>query len=144
MATKTVAPRDWLEFEHWASEELNLFEFQLKLMTDAEKADQLGKRNSPEPRLVVNDKGELSLDGAADASEPELNDQEWKQMLDEMDAWDKEEKAELLAFAEKFGCNIYLAAYLRHLNFKLDMVADALASGKTAAQEFPKRRKRRK
>ena len=143
MAVKIISGRDWLDFEHWASEELNLFEFQLRLMTDAEKADRFARQNAQEFRLVVNDKGELVESGASSTSEPEPDDEEWKQLLDELDARDKREKAELLAFADKLGCSIYLAAYLRHLNDKLEIVADAFA-GRSKSRQLPRKIKRRK
>jgi len=48
------------------------------------------------------------------------------------------EKAELLAFAEKLGCNIYLAGYLKHLNEKLEIIADVFGNKKVILQETPK------
>lgn len=141
MARLTVTSRDWLAFEDWACGALDVFEFRVKFMTAEEKAEVFERQNAREPRLVVNDNGELVNHDAASANEPEPDEAELKQLLDEIEAEDKQEKEELLAFAEKLGCSIYLAAYLRHLNAKLGIIADAF--GKTA-QELPKKTKRRK
>jgi hypothetical protein len=141
MAKQNVSGGEWLDFEFWALEELNLFPFRTKFMTDAEKAESLGPREVPGPLMTVKDGKLVWLDRPA--PEPEMTDEEWKQMAQDITAEDARDKAELLALAERLGCSIYLAAYLRHLNHKLEIVADAFA-GKLSAQELPRKTKRRK
>jgi hypothetical protein len=43
-------------------------------------------------------------------------------MVAHMGSWHEMRKAELLQLAEKLGCNIYLAAYLRSLKNKMELV----------------------
>jgi hypothetical protein len=141
MARTTVTGREWLEFEEWACEELNLFDFRAKFMTDAEKAESLGPREVSGPLMVVRD-GKLERLDAPSTPEPEMSDEEWKQMLNDITAEETRDQAELVALAERLGCGIYLAAYLRHLNRKLEIIADAHHRART--QELPKRVRRRK
>lgn len=144
MAKKTVTGREWLEFEDWACEALNLFDFRVKLMTDAEKAEQLGAREVAGPRLVLRDGGLMMLRDESPESEPEMSDDDWKEMLNHITAEETRDQAELIGLAERLGCSIYLAAYLRHLNRKLDIVADAFARDRAQPQEAPRKIKRRK
>jgi hypothetical protein len=143
MAKQNVSGREWLDFEHWALEELNLFDFRVKFMTDTEKSEFLGPREVSGPLMVLRDDGTLERLDAPSTSEPEMTDEEWKNMVVDITAEEMRNQAELLALAERLGCSIYLAAYLRHLNHKLEIVADAFA-GKLKTQELPQKLKRRK
>jgi hypothetical protein len=111
-------------------------------MTGEERAERLGPREVSGPLMTVKD-GKLEWLRTA-TPEPEMTDEEWKQMLNDITAEDARDKAELLALAERLGCSVYLAAYLRHLDRKLNIVADAFAGIKPAAQDIPRMIKRRK
>jgi len=144
MAKAPFNPHEWPAFEYWALSELDTSAFRLKLMTDAEKEEIFGSPPATKPLLlVVNSEGQLVPRDTSPASEPELDEETEKRLLDEIEARDEQEKAETLAFAERLGCSIYLAGYLRYLNTKLDIVADALIRSKVAVPE-PKRRKKSK
>jgi hypothetical protein len=142
MAKQNVSGREWLDFEHWACEELNLFQFHTKFMNDAERAERFGPPDTSDLKLVVRD-GKLERLDASASPEPELTDEEEKRLRDDIEAEDQRDKEELLALAERLDCSIYLAAYLRHLNYKLEIVAEAFA-GRSKTQELPKKIKRRK
>jgi hypothetical protein len=59
-----------------------------------------------------------------------------------LEAQQEQEKAKVLVLAERLGCSIYLAAYLRSLNSKLEVIADAFDRGRM--QKLPSRTRRRK
>jgi hypothetical protein len=111
-------------------------------MTDAERDEWSGPKDASEPQMVVREDGKLALLGASFAAEPELSNEEEKRLLDDMKAKQEQEKVESLALAERLGCGIYLAAYLRFLNSKFEVIADT--SGKVRTQELPKKIIRRK
>ena len=112
----SITPEAWEDLKDWAHRELNDSAFRVNFMTDAEIAREFGPA-TPAPEAT------------------RLEDQTERLLLDEMDAWEERRKADLLAFAEKLGCNIYLAAYLQHLNEKLSFIADTFGSNRVVMQE---------
>lgn len=144
MTVKAITPRDWLAFEEWRLEHLNLFEFSQKFLTDAEKAELSERRETTELRLVLNEQDGTIRSIGESAPEPEPSDEEWKQLLDDMEQQEQWEQDELLALANRLGCNIYLAGYLRHINAKLDIIARVFSEGKVTMRGPVTPKKRRK
>lgn len=140
MAPKHLTEREWFAFEDWKLEEFKgILEFRLKFMTEPERAEWLGPPEVQKARLVVRD-GQLVNPDAK--PEPEMSDEEWQRMAAEIQAEEERERADLLGLAEKLECSVHLAAYLRHLSWQLDVVAEAFE--RTRASALPKKIRRRK
>jgi len=102
---------EWEAFKDWEACELDTSAFRLNFMTAAEV---IGESGSPAPPL---------------------DEETEKHLLDEMEAWQEQQKAELLAFAERMRCSIYVAAFLRHLDSKLDYIAEVFGSNNMVRQK---------
>jgi hypothetical protein len=117
MTKAAMSREEWEVFKDWEAKltgQLQVFE--TNFMSAQEITRELNKP-APDPTLPPDD--EL-IQG----------------MLDEMEEWQERQKAELLAFAERFGCRfVYLAAYLRHLDRKLEIIADVFGNNKVMMKE---------
>ncbi len=109
---KVITREEWEVFKDWQSKlEGSLQAFQVNFMTK----EEINRLPLAEPAP--------------------LDDETEALLLDEMEAWHEMQKAELLALAEKLGCSIYLAGYLKYIDDKLECVAEAFGSKKVVMQE---------
>jgi len=121
MKKLTMSREEWEAFRDWQLKELSdsWAAFRTNFMTDEEIEEEIDGE--------VLDEYERET-GA-------LDDETEKRLLDEMEAWQEARAAELVALAEKLGCSIYLAAYLKQLDSKLELIGNVFGDGKVMMRE---------
>jgi hypothetical protein len=123
MKTRNVTRYEWDDLADWEVTELipDFDAFQIVFMTAAELGRYRGTSSDVMP----------------------LSDEAEAKLVDEMQAWHEQRRAKTLALAQRLECSLYLAAYLLHLNEKLERVADAFRSRKVVVREPGGRRKKK-